>query len=666
LEIPLDRDRRIQIIASLILALCLASSGVLAVAMTGVAGRARMTYTDRAELGQPWEVSAGIAMGAFRGVFVNFLWLRANEMKEAGKFYEAIGLADAITRLQPRFPRVWVFHAWNMSYNISVATQTASERWKWVSAGIELLRDKGIPANPNDMLLHKELGWIFLHKIGGYTDDANPFYKRRLAVEWTAVLGPPPPRTSEDRNRAHAVAKHAAWLSVIADAPDTLEGVVKAQPVAGVLADRLRSETGIDLTGDPALLRDALLGPYEMVRAADLSVRKVPFREALADRPRVRALAGLMDDPAMAPAWPPLLAHVRKRVLIDAYRMEPARMVRYTQKFGPIDWRHHGAHSLYWAQKGVEAGEARFTKEARKDFDFLNTDRIVAQSVQELFRTGEMYFDFLGAVTGQEYVLLQGVPNPHFIEPYGQIIAEQRGRSWADRVDARGSTPLSAGYENFLRDAVLFFYRRGERDRAEALQTELRTWQYKNLGDEYREEEFELPLDEFVANELKDASTRPSIAVSQISGSIMGAYASGLLGNDDDLFRSQLEYGKRFHRYFMEAQLRNTSVDRNTGRMEQVDRDYEVVAGTLFFQFMSGLGIDEAEQAYDNAPPDLRRWAYDPLKGRYEAELNALAAKGGRTFAQVFPEPDGMAQFRAESEERVRSRSLEGPTLEQR
>ena len=238
----MDRDRRIQIIASLILALCLASSGVLAVAMTGVAGRARMTYTDRAEQGQPWEVSAGIAMGAFRGVFVNFLWLRANEMKEAGKFYEAIGLADAITRLQPRFPRVWVFHAWNMSYNISVATQTASERWKWVSAGIELLRDKGIPANPNDMLLHKELGWIFLHKIGGYTDDANPFYKRRLAVEWTAVLGPPPPRTSEDRNRAHAVAKHAAWLSVIADAPDTLEGVVKAQPVAGLLADRLRSE----------------------------------------------------------------------------------------------------------------------------------------------------------------------------------------------------------------------------------------------------------------------------------------------------------------------------------------------------------------------------------------------------------------------------------------
>ena len=39
-------------------------------------------------------------------------------------------------------------------------------------AALEQWPREGIPANPNDMVLHKELAWIFLHKIGGYTDDA--------------------------------------------------------------------------------------------------------------------------------------------------------------------------------------------------------------------------------------------------------------------------------------------------------------------------------------------------------------------------------------------------------------------------------------------------------------------------------------------------------------
>ena len=101
--------------------------------------------------------------------------LRAAMTRVIGKYIEANELAKVITQLQPRFPRVWVFHAWNMSYNISVATQTPQERWDWVNAGIKLLRDEGIPANPNDLLLHKELAWIFMHKIGGITDDANQY-----------------------------------------------------------------------------------------------------------------------------------------------------------------------------------------------------------------------------------------------------------------------------------------------------------------------------------------------------------------------------------------------------------------------------------------------------------------------------------------------------------
>src|ERR1044071_4347265 len=208
----MQRDTINQLIAACVMVVCLAVSGVLAVSLTSSSGRNKLVYTERAVEGDPPQVAAGIAMGAFRGLFVNILWIRANQMKEDGRFYEAMDLARAITKLQPRFPQVWVFHAWNMAYNISVATQTPVERWQWVKAGIDLLRLQGIPANPNDLLLHKELAWIFLHKVGGYMDDANVYYKRQLAAEWTEVLGPPPTPDVKDRDKAHATQKSLDWL----------------------------------------------------------------------------------------------------------------------------------------------------------------------------------------------------------------------------------------------------------------------------------------------------------------------------------------------------------------------------------------------------------------------------------------------------------------------
>ncbi len=107
----MKRDTWTQIIAGLCMLLCVGGSGALALALSASAGRHRLAYTERVEESTPPQVALGIAMGAFRGVFVNWLWYRANEMKEAGKFFDAVELAGAITRLQPRFPRVWVFHA---------------------------------------------------------------------------------------------------------------------------------------------------------------------------------------------------------------------------------------------------------------------------------------------------------------------------------------------------------------------------------------------------------------------------------------------------------------------------------------------------------------------------------------------------------------------------
>ena len=64
---------------------------------------------------------ATVAMGAFRGLVVDVLWMRAEKLKEEGQFFDAKQLADWITILQPRLAEVWDFQAWNMAYNISVA-----------------------------------------------------------------------------------------------------------------------------------------------------------------------------------------------------------------------------------------------------------------------------------------------------------------------------------------------------------------------------------------------------------------------------------------------------------------------------------------------------------------------------------------------------------------
>ena len=93
---------------------------------------------------------ATVAMGAFRGLIVDILWMRADKLKEEGQFFDARQLAEWITKLQPRFAAVWEFQAWNMAYNISVAIPATQpeQRWRWVKNGYELLRDEGHSPEP--------------------------------------------------------------------------------------------------------------------------------------------------------------------------------------------------------------------------------------------------------------------------------------------------------------------------------------------------------------------------------------------------------------------------------------------------------------------------------------------------------------------------------------
>lgn len=605
----------------------LAASSVLGPMVAVSSGRHQLGYADTAEKSDPPQVALGIAMGAFRGIFVNFLWMRANALKEDGKYHEAIELSKAITTLQPRFPRVWAFHAWNQAYNISVATQTPEERWQWVQSGVNLLRTQGIPANPNDLLLHKELGWIFLHKIGGYTDDSNNWYKLWLAKEWHEVLGAPPeipPSLDETEGAKQAFFE---WMNRVAVAPETRDGLRSADPAAADLLERLR-EAGFAPDR-------ALLSRYAAYAAFDESL--LPMPPVLRDE----RFEALFNDASVKDAWEGVLAFTRKRVLLDDYGMQPQIMARFMQRFGPIDYRCPGAHALYWSAVGSERGDLRVRAENAKLFDFTNTDRVTMQAIQDLSRYGRLFYDhatvLLGDVTGR-----LGLPNVHFIDAYGSLIADVVRRSPIVEGKSRPFTVYGAGFDNFMKDQIRYLYRRGDLEAAERYRQTLIEFEHQNFNDMDRGADLSVPLDQLVSNELLDRLTSPSVIIQEIAASLEQAFFDGLLVDDPDVFTNARDYARAMHAQFISLHPGAVTASGGAGRMGGLvgGSDFAIAEGVMFLQTAASLTPDASRRLYGNAPAELRAFAYDMLQSRYRAPLDELAERNeGQSFDAIFPAP---------------------------
>jgi hypothetical protein len=117
----MSKDRLVQLVALIVLVAALAGSMLLVDPINERRRDLQLTFAVEANQGDPPQYALLAAgLGSFRGVAVNALWYRAEMMKREGKFAEANTLATWITYLQPRFPHVWGFLAWNMAYNISV------------------------------------------------------------------------------------------------------------------------------------------------------------------------------------------------------------------------------------------------------------------------------------------------------------------------------------------------------------------------------------------------------------------------------------------------------------------------------------------------------------------------------------------------------------------
>src|SRR5438046_2134199 len=114
-----------------------------------------MRVTDLGTNAPPVLAFTTVALGGFRGLIANALWIRANDLQNDGKYFEMVQLADWITKLEPTFAQVWLMQGWNMAYNISVKFSDFGARWRSVQRGTELLRDEGLKYCPREAPVYR-------------------------------------------------------------------------------------------------------------------------------------------------------------------------------------------------------------------------------------------------------------------------------------------------------------------------------------------------------------------------------------------------------------------------------------------------------------------------------------------------------------------------------
>lgn len=179
-----------QFVLLLIVPAMLAASAYVQGGLNRARADLGLTRVTPLENAPPLLAFSTVALGGFRGLIANALWIHANEMQSDGRYFEMIQLADWITTLQPHFATVWQYQAWNMTYNISIKFKDPADRWHWVRSGIELLRDKALVYNPRDPQLYFELSRFFKDKMGYYMDDAHFYFKQQWIIQMARVFGP--------------------------------------------------------------------------------------------------------------------------------------------------------------------------------------------------------------------------------------------------------------------------------------------------------------------------------------------------------------------------------------------------------------------------------------------------------------------------------------------
>jgi hypothetical protein len=632
-------DRIVQLIAALLLVTAVACAGSMLPGILKKSEESGLRYTNVAVEGAPPIVALGTAIGALRGVIVDYLWIKLNMMKEKGLYYEIMADAELITQLQPRFGEVWAFLGHNMAYNISVVTNTPQERWEWVKAGIDLVRNRGIRANPHNLVLHKELAFWLAHKVEYTSDDAHLYYKREFGREWHFLLGPPP----------YAWDERIAWMKTIADAPLTLEEAEARTPGVQALVERLQTELSPYERRFKFELNGKALQAYGWAASVTTSpyARILGVHETLrAKDPIYNAFHAIINDPAIAPQRETFIAFLRKKVLLKEYFMDPQLMYEFTRDIGPIEWRHGQGHALFWAARGTREAEDRYMTDD-DIYKVVNNDRYQIQAMQGLANDGLVNLDPFS-----DDLSPSRLPDLRWIKIVSKYFRELYAKHNPTR-GAGGDTFIDF-YENFMSNAIRQLYRAGDLAGAQEILTDLDN--RFGRGGLIPNTKYARPLDVFVQEvTYEEYENVPAVAITDALQALRRGFHEGILLDKPELLRDALKFAADVRDYFQHTRYADYENKFGVGRVKELIDDLNGIVENAYVGLMLDTSVPLLDrlEIFAKSNEEYKRMAYDFARPQIEAELAASPLGQRLKITDVLPEPPGMEAYRVAKAARI-------------
>lgn len=404
------------------------------------------------------------------------------------------------------------------------------------------------------------------------------------------------------------------WFQPIVDAPQTQAEFFMRNPGVSDRVLILKSH-GVEL--DRKLLQMATSVQVD-ASWADLKGRK----QHTPENPEVVNWLKLPQYKAQRDA---ILCFVRAKVLREM-NMEPAFMLELMRAFGPMDWRHPAAHSLYWSALG---GSKAANPQGRDRFEIVQNDRLMLHSLQSLCFTGRLMFD-------PETGYYSTSPDLRFFDAYEKAIAEVAQRTGkngqiADELDDNS-------YMGFLMWATEATFIYGSRKKADEYYAKLRQ-RYSSRWPAL----FTQNLDQFVTSRLLNSDKVFEKGAETVSALLTQGIHYGLVRGDSALANRFFEEAQRIHAAVQnQKQIGSSQLDR---RQLELPPFHEMAADVLAHFMLAPDGSVHPQmksRIWNRAPLEMRQRAYDRIK----KPLYDIAARAGLSAEEAFSEPPGMAEFR--------------------
>jgi hypothetical protein len=615
------REWNVQLVALAIAAACIAAAGMLARPINEIRREHQLVIDPTVLATLPPDIALLGKLGTFRALAIDWASIRAERLKEEGKTYEALQLHKTICALAPQYPKLWVYAAWNMAYNISVSQYTPEARWQWVQNGIKILRDEGLRYNPNSVTLFKELTWIYWHKIGDFLDDEHLNYKRALAVEMERVLGPPPVALSDK--------EYYDWFRKIVVAPRDLDRFLTDDAETADLVTRLKD---VQLAPDASLLDFVARNIRPELRPEELQ-KGAPARD-----PQTNRRLEIIRSPKNAESLDRLLAALRSDALRNRYKLDLDWMMDLMLKqYGPLDWRNAFAHALYWSSLGDKVTEG---VEGTDPADSMNNARFVLFSLQQLITRGRMTLIPNFDDPFKSYIEL--TPDLRFIpytfESYMRLGKKQFGDD-PRYVEGTPGPQFMNGFVTALHNWIQLLYLDGGQRNIEQAEN-FYAWLRGNNPhpDGNTQEQYLVPLDEFVMGQLRSSMDTFKAGNAIVNSFLRQALKDWSLGLMDQALRA-VTLARQCYDYWM----KDTRIDFNDRRKMQPIR---VMLRDQIESYMQSLEIDPLAKArlWKVLPLEQRQLSYDMIRPFLERMCEAINPPWDMNKA--FSEPPGMEEFR--------------------